>query len=248
MAAPMIDSHRIASYGQAVPGWVDVAACRLPVEPFDWAIARDGEMIDAHWQRCRAETPGLFNGETYLLRDLRIEDGALSASMFRTDFKSLLYWRSLGSPLPAREAFGAALLRSAEGHVLLGRQGPGQLHSGLIYPPSGVLCDADINGAGETDIDASAARELHEETGLGPSALQRMPGYRIAITGAEVAIAIEWRSALPAVELRQRILDFIAREEAPELDDVVIVTSIDAIDAEVMPAHARLLLQSVLSA
>lgn len=243
MAGPTTDSHI-----EPADGCVQVAECCLPIEAWDWPIARDGAMIDAYWQRCRAETPALFNGETYLLRELNIEDGRLSASMFRTDFRSMLYWRSLGSPPPAREAFGAALLRSAEGHVLLGRQGPGQLHSGQVYPPGGVLCDADINSRGAIDIDASTARELHEETGLVTGEMQRVPGYRIAITGAEVAIATEWRSALAAAELRRDILNFIAREPAPELDDVVIVSSLDAIDAQVMPAHARLLLHSVLSA
>lgn len=226
---------------------VRLARCCLDLdEAWHWPLAGDADAVEATWQRRVAATPALFNGETYLACDVTLDGDALCARMFRTDFKRLLYWRAQGSPPPVREVFGAALLRSAEGHVLLGRQGPGHLHSGMVYPPSGVLCDEDLHGAA-IDIDASAVRELREETGLDADTLQRTPGYLVALTGAEVAIAVEWRSPSPAELLRRRIRDFIAHEAAPELDDVIIVTSSADIDAKTMPDHAQLLLHSVLS-
>src|SRR6202040_1822717 len=55
--------------------------------------------------------------------------------------------------------------------------------------------------------DASIARELEEETGLGPAELKRRRGYIVTFAGALVSIAIEWQSALPADALRQPLLD-----------------------------------------
>ena len=78
-----------------------------------------------------------------------------SGTFFKTDFETFLYWRDLprGDADRAR-SFGASLIRSAEGYLLLGRQGPGQLNSGRVYPPSGLIDDDDVRD-GAIDIDAS---------------------------------------------------------------------------------------------
>jgi 8-oxo-dGTP pyrophosphatase MutT (NUDIX family) len=226
-----------------------IAECRLQIEPWQWPLAtRHRADIARDWQRRRAACPALFDGAVYLFSTYAIDDAALSGTLFKTDFKTLLYWRSLPFAISdvVREASGASLIRSAEGYLLMGRQGPGQLNSGRIYPPSGVIDNDDVVGTA-IDIDASIARELAEETGLTTNDLHRVPGYCVAIVDQHLTIGIEWRSSLPAEELRQRILQFIASQAAPELEDVVIVRPDTWRAIEEMPPHARVFAGAILS-
>jgi len=229
---------------------VRLAHCQLNVVPWDWRFAiENASQIEAHWQKRCAVLPSLFNGTTYLLREHTVASDRLTGTLFQTDFKTLLYWRA--NPTTAhdgvREAFGTSLIRSAEGHVLLGQQGPGQVTSGLIYQPGGIF-DSDDVAENSIDIEASVERELLEETGLGAGDFARVPGFLVARAGIKVAVGIEWRSTLRADDLRGRILDFLARQAEPELADIVIATQPGDIDDALMPLHARLLLDSVLSA
>ncbi len=57
-----------------------------------------------------------------------------------------------------------------------------------------------------------------------------------------VSIAAEYRSALPAEELRAAINEHIAAEPDPELDEMVIVRSARDLDGLGMPAYASVLL------
>lgn len=231
------------------PRCLRLASCSFSVA--DWAWPWAGKRADAiaqDWARRRALLPQLFEGPVYLLREPAIDDAALAGTLFRTDFSAFLYWRDhRAEEKGVREVFGASLIRSAEGHVLLGRQGPGQLNSGRVYPPSGLI-DGDDLRDGVIDIDASIARELGEETGLGPGVLERVPGYIAAISDWQIAVGVEWHSRLPAEALRQRILDYIEAEVDPELDDIVIVRHRADIDAHSMPPHAQVLLRTLLPA
>ena len=231
------------------PRCVRLASCSFPVA--DWAWPWGAERADAiahDWARRLALVPQLFDGTVYLLRERAIAGAALTGTVFKTDFKTFLYWRDhRAEGAGVFEVFGTSLIRSAEGHILLGRQGPGQLNSGRVYPPSGLLDGDDLCGAA-IDIDASIARELAEETGLTPGSLERVPGYIAAVNGWQVAVAIEWRSPLAAEALRQRILGFIEAEAQPELDDIVIVRRRSDIDARTMPGHAQALLRTLLPA
>lgn len=215
--------------------------CTLRITDWRWPLAaRHGEEIARNWHRLRESNPGYFNGTVYLSHDYAIEDGHLVGTVFRTDFQTMLYWRSLpfAESDTVREVFGASLIRSAEGYLLFGRQAPGQLNSGLIYPPSGVIDLDDVVGDA-IDIDRNIARELREETGLSPAELQRTPGYIAAIVGRPVAIGIEWRSSLHALELRERIIEFLQSQPAPELDEIVIVRNeAEAADERIPGTHA----------
>jgi 8-oxo-dGTP pyrophosphatase MutT (NUDIX family) len=227
-----------------------VSQCTLDIQEWTWPLAeRDQSAIAEKWRAVRAANPRYFNGTIYLLKDCATAEGRLSARLFRTDFASMLYWRELPSAGSdsVRDVFGASLIRSAEGHLLFGRQSPGQLNSGRIYPPSGLIDANDVVGK-TIDIDASIARELHEETGLSAADFERVPGYLVAVVGIHVAIGIEWRSLLPAIELRRRMLDHIAREEEPELDDIVIVSDVANQAVSQMAPHARVFARELLAA
>lgn len=228
---------------------VRIGRCSLRVGPGPWSFAEHHRAeIAAHWQRAVAERPRLFDGTVYLLREGALEGETFRATFVPADFKSFLYWRDGGyADASVRDGFGSAVIRSAEGHVLFGRQGSGNVNAGLAYPPGGFIDASDVSG-GEIDIEGSIARELVEETGLDPSDLARSPGYLLTRAGPLVSIGIEWVSRLPAEALRARILAHLKHQAAPELADIVIVRSHREIDADTMPRHARALLRLLLGA
>ena len=220
-----------------------ISRCRLAVGSAHWAYATKHKAeIETNWTKARVARPKLFNGTVYLLSEYELQAGTLSGTLLRTDFKSFLYWREQGYPeCGLRDAFGAAVLRSREGHVLLGLQSEGHLNSGLAYPPSGMIDQDDVRD-GMIDIDASIVRELEEETGLRPADFERAPGYLLTVLHPYLAIAIEWRSELPAEVLREKILTHVCREAEPELADVVIVrTAVDIGRVPLQPYAERLL-------
>jgi 8-oxo-dGTP pyrophosphatase MutT (NUDIX family) len=195
---------------------VRLATCAFRVADWAWPLVlENADDIARDWQHRQAQTPEFFNGAVYLMRDHSIDGDVLNDTFFKTDFATFLYWRERAWPptQTVREAFGASIIRSAEGHVLLGRQAPGQLNSGRVYPPSGVIDDSDVRD-GMIDLDANICRELCEETGLDAGSVLRQPGYIAALLGLKIAIGVEWRSELPAAALRERILAFRPRWSA----------------------------------
>lgn len=223
--------------------------CRLGVAEFPWQFQIEkATAIDAHWQRRQVESPTMFNGEIYLASALAVTADAqqravLEASFFRTDFKSYLYWRETGfPPTGVRDVFGSALIRSAEGHVLLGRQRPGNVNKAAAYLPGGFIDTRDVTGERVVDIDASIARELGEETGLGRADVDLQPGYLATFDGALVSIAREVVSRLPAQALRARIMAHIEQDPSSELIDAVIVHPASDLDAFGLAPYARRLL------
>ena len=228
---------------------VDVVAdCRLEVGDGCWRYAVDNaDAIAAHWRRRREETPSFFDGVVHLMSHAAIEDGRLHARLLRTDFKSYLHWRDAGFPgAGVRDGFGSAIVLSAEGHLLLGRQRAGNINSGLVYFPGGFIDARDVAADGRVDIEASIVREVVEETGLDPRQGERLAGYRICWSGPQLAIGVGWRFSEPAWLLRQRMLDHLARETASELEDIVVVASVEQLAPAAMPAYARLLLRHLL--
>ena len=229
---------------------VRTESCVLRATDWQWPLAEaHAAEIEVDWRRRHAQIPTMFNGVTYLTCSHTLDGAAFFATLFKSDFRTLLYWRARPDAAgePVREAFGASLIRSAEGYLLMGQQGPGHLNSGRIYPPGGLIDGDDVRD-GAIDIDASIARELGEETGLRVADFERVPGYLLAFTGLKIAIAIEWRSALPAAALRERILGFVRSQPEPELADIVTVAGHADIEEERMPPHARILARTVLSA
>jgi 8-oxo-dGTP pyrophosphatase MutT (NUDIX family) len=229
---------------------VRIARCALKVaaEPWPFAEQRRAE-IAMHWQRARAERPKLFDGTVYILREGALDNESFRGTFVRTDFKSFLFWRDSGyADAGVRDSFGSAVIRSAEGFVLLGRQTSGNVNAGLAYPPGGFIDARDVGDDGAIDIEASIARELVEETGLEPASLLRAPGYLLTRAGSLVSIGIEWRSRLPAEALRERILGHVRSQAVPELADILIVRSAGEIDETTTPRYAQALLRALLTA
>jgi 8-oxo-dGTP pyrophosphatase MutT (NUDIX family) len=223
---------------------VRIDRCNLSVTAGRWAFADTHRAeIDVHWERRKSDNPAFFNGALYVMTRHILTDGDLRAEFARTDFKGVLYWRETGfRDASVADAFGSALIRSAEGHVLLGRQRPGNINGGLAYLPGGFIDARDERADGLIDIEASIARELAEETGLTPSMLHRVPGFTLTFADPMLSIAVEYRSAEPAEALRAKIHDHIAAETDPELSDVVVVTSARDLVGLAVPAYATVLL------
>jgi 8-oxo-dGTP pyrophosphatase MutT (NUDIX family) len=226
-----------------------IAACHLTVTDERWAFADDNRAaIAAHWARRTADNPQFFNGIVYVMRRPVLAGDALTAACSPVPFADFLYWRETGFPDSAvHDGFGSALIRSREGHVLLGRQGAGNINAGKTYLPGGLIDDRDV-AAGRIDIEGSIAREMREETGLDPTGLQRTPGFLVTVAGPMISIAAEYRADATAEELTTRVRAFLRREASPELDDVVVLrTQADLDDAGTSP-YAVTLLRTVLPA
>jgi hypothetical protein len=227
---------------------VRVAACRLAVGGTRWRYAElHATQIARHWQEACARNPAYFNGVIQILTGHSISGGELTAAFAITDFASFIYWRNQGHPdKTVRDCFGCAILRSAEGHLLLGLQAAGNLNSGRAYCPGGFIDQADVRADGTIDIDGSVAREIGEETGLDVAHLTRTPGYTVVAAEASIAIGIEFRSHLAAEDLRAQILRHLAGETEPELADILIVRSSRDLDGVRTTAYVPLLARAIL--
>lgn len=244
------NAHGSALVGKRQSGTVRMAkvtpvrACRLRTfeRRWDWPD-RYRMAIDAHWGSARQMNPGYFDGEIFVLGPWRVDDGVFDGELVPARFREHLFWRAQGFPMDAgvSDGFGSALVRSAEGHVVLGRQGSGNLNSGLAYMPSGFIDRSDIEADGVVTIDLSVARELAEETGLGPGNLDQEPGYFIVECGAIVSIACPFRSRYTAEEIVGRISRHVAAEETPELVEAVVITGSDYARGDI-PEYTRVLL------
>jgi 8-oxo-dGTP pyrophosphatase MutT (NUDIX family) len=203
--------------------------------------------IDAHWQRRLVQSPKMFNGRIYLLAEYAQTADALNGVCAATDFKSFLFWREAGYPeAGVRDCFGSGLIRSSDGAVLLGRQTAGNMNAGLAYLPGGFIDERDVTADGRIDIDGSVARELTEETGLLPYEIAREPGYYITHSSAQLSIAVPYRSPLAAEPLRRLILERLAADSDPELDDIVIVRRSSELGSLAVPRYTALLLETLL--
>ena len=210
-----------------------------------WDYARaHGKVIEDHWQHASAANPGYFNGVIHLIDRLEIGRQHVRAELIKTDFKSFLFWRDAGFPAEGCvfDGFGSALIRSREGHILLGRQRPGNINAGLSYLPGGFIDARDAGADGVITIKSSIMREVLEETGLGLADVAIVPGFIVTRTGAQVSIAVEFRSNLSSQQLTAKIHGFLASEVDPELEAMVVVRGLGDMDGIAMAPYARLLL------
>lgn len=229
---------------------IRIESLTLAVSPGRWLYAdqyRDG--IEAHWKLATAANPSFFNGVIHVIDRIDVRENHVAARLLATEFKSFLYWRDAGFPAEGdvRDGFGSALIRSAEGHILLGRQQPGNINAGLAYLPGGFIDNRDAGSDGVVDIAASIERELREETGLGLDDLKAEPGFIVTLTGAQVSFAVAYNSELGARELAAKVQAHIAAEAEPELAEMVIVRGVEDLRGLAMPHYARVLLNSPLA-
>lgn len=212
-----------------------------------WTYAANhSEVIAAHWKMAVAANPSFFNGTVHVLKGLAFEGDHIAGTVLPTEFKNFLYWRDEGFPAEARvqDVFGSALIRSREGHVILGRQRPGNINEGQAYLPGGFIDPRDVTPQNTIDVAASVAREVAEETGLDGSVLTAATGFVVAHVPPHVSFAVPYTSRLSSAELSERIKAHIAAETDPELAEPVVLTCPADMEGRAVTHYARILLSS----
>lgn len=207
------------------------------VEAYDWAFARErADEIAAHWAAISAGKPAMFNGRVMLQHRAAIEGGVFHAGYFEADYAAFLSWRDFGLPPPAiRNGFAMAALRAADGAFLLGRMGDHTANPGKVYFAAGTPDREDARPDGTLDLAGSVTRELCEETGLTLDEISVEERWTAVIVPGRVAFMRPVGIDLPADEAREMMLARIARQDEPELSDIVIVRNLADCAAYDMP-------------
>ncbi|GAA0549517.1 8-oxo-dGTP pyrophosphatase MutT (NUDIX family) [Rhizomicrobium palustre] len=197
---------------------IKACAVRRAGECWAFAEAKKNE-IDTHWQKRLAENPKFFNGRVFIMPRGTIVDGVLRGDVVETDFSASLYWRDRDfADKSVVDCFAVALLLSADGALIYGRQAPGNVSSGLTAPPSGFLDRRDVAGDGVVDFEASAAREILEETGFDASEMARANGFLAVRQGPYLCIGVSYRLPMTA----EAFITAVAhRDRDPELEALV---------------------------
>ncbi len=230
-----------------------VGRCELLVEQRRWPFAeRNSKVIDTHWQAAVSDNPSYFNGRVFMLADGALGRQDFSGVLTAVDFREFLYWRETRSDdATLRDCFGTAVVVSADGKVMLGRQRAGNINAGRTYLPGGFIDERDVDEQGRVDIVASILRELAEETGLnvarGDVGLKREPGFYLTIIGQQVSIGVMLKSNVDAERLQNGVEAYLATDPNGELDAVVFVASEDDLGNYDVPAYARCVVRHLFS-
>ena len=127
-----------------------------------------------------------------------------------------------------------AALRSDDGAFLLGEMAHHTYNAGQIYFPAGTPDPSDVFD-GKVDLEASARRELLEETGLLASETNMAPDWTVVMTPQRIACMKLMTFPLPAERLKTRIEAFLARDPLAELARIHIVRDPYDIDETRVP-------------
>jgi hypothetical protein len=201
-----------------------VTTLDLGLQAWSWPFAEGRRAeIDAHFAIQQREKPQLWNGRVLLARNPDFSGDRFSASYFETDFASFLAWRDWGFPdASVFNGFGMGALHCSDGAFVLGEMGEHTANAGRIYFPSGTPDPDDIRD-GAVDISGSVAREVEEETGLGPADYRAGAHWDCAVSGAAIAMIRILQVDMSGEALRARILANLARQTQPELAAIHLV-------------------------
>ncbi|MCG7394254.1 NUDIX hydrolase [Microvirga sp. ACRRW] len=208
--------------------------------------------IDAHWQGLLARNPAQFNGRVLLLDKHQIvaesgEKRVLRGTFLETDYKSFSAWRDFGWPDPSiRNCFAMAALISDDGAFLLGEMSTGTSLPGRIQFPAGTPDLADVMGL-KVDLEASAFRELHEETTLSSNDVVPAAGWTLVLDGPRIACMKPMRAKGTAEEIVAKVTRGLAQQRDPELVRLHIVRDHKDLDEARIPAFMLSYLRSAFS-
>lgn len=229
---------------------VEIAELDFVLEPTPWPFSKThAASIAAHWAQLRHAKPAVYNGRVLLMgRRSLVEraDGALSlqGAFFEADYADFVAWRAFGQPGERIvNCFAMAALRSAEGAFLLGEMSPHTFNGGQIYFPAGTPDPNDVFD-GRVDLEASARRELFEETGVkaGDAAMRR--GWTVVFAAERIACMKLMTLPVAAEEAKKRIDAFLALDPSPEFSRMHIVRGPRDIDEARTPAFVAAYLRS----
>lgn len=219
--------------------------CTMSEDGWDWAL-ENADAIAAHWAEAKAANPALFNGKVLIASEVGIERSRLVSSHIETDYAALTYWRALGYPrADAFNLFGSGVVVTSDGAVLLGRMAAHTANAGFVYFPCGTP-DLDDVKDDIVDIEGSILRELEEETGLSGEHLVPSAQRWISWDGPLFCCARRLDTPLAAEEVRSICRARIAFDAKAELEDVLLVRSVDELAGLNVPAYAAALVGDVL--
>ncbi len=229
---------------------VEVAELDFVVESASWTFAeKHAARIAAHWAEARRAKPELYNGRVLLLnrRTLAGAGSKLKGAFFETSYENFIAWRAFGHPgEPVASCFSMAALRSADGAFLLGEMAPHTYNGGLIYFPAGTPDPSDVFG-GRLDLDASARRELFEETGVSAGEAAIKDGWTVVFTPQRIACMKLMTLSLSAEKAKARIEAFLALDPHSELTRMHVVRRAADIDEARTPPHVSAYLRLALA-
>jgi 8-oxo-dGTP pyrophosphatase MutT (NUDIX family) len=205
---------------------VDALDFRLTPGAWDFARQRRSE-IEAHWAQRVARQPRLFNGRVLMLGPHAVETRGdarvLTGAFIETDFADFLAWREFGfPPSGACNGFSMAALRGSDGAFLLGEMAPHTASAGAIYFPAGTPDRQDLDGD-VVDLDASARRELFEETGWRAEEADVAAGWIVVRAPGRVACMKPMRLGVSAEAAKARIEEWLATQAHPEFSRIHVV-------------------------
>ena len=218
-----------------------VSELDLRFERTRWTFAeRQATSIATHWARLTKAKPSLFNGKVLLLGQREIEtraDGGLRLKgvFFETDYADFVAWADFGHATePVDNCFSMAALRSDDGAFLLGEMAHHTYNAGHIYFSAGTP-DPDDVFVDRVDLEASARRELFEETGLVAGEANIAPGWTLAITPQRIACMKLMTLPLAGARLKARVEAYLARDPLAEFARMHIVRGPEDIDEARVP-------------
>jgi hypothetical protein len=214
--------------------------CSIRRDAPRWSFAAEEDpAIRRHWALRSAENPKFFNGRVHIMTSGALRRGRLEGSLAETDFAASLYWRESGfKDRTVVDCFGSAIFVASDGALVYGQQTPGNINSGLIYPPGGFLDERDIGASGAVDIDGSVAREVMEEMGLDASTLRRDDGYLVTRDGPLLSVGLVFRLPMPGQVFRALVGERLANDTAQELETMVTLRSAADVARHAMPGYA----------
>jgi 8-oxo-dGTP pyrophosphatase MutT (NUDIX family) len=226
----------------------------LAFEERPWAFEIDrAAEIGAHWRRLTADNPALFNGRVLLLRGRGVTTAADGRRVFRgaffgTDYSAFSAFRGFGSPdADVRNGFAMSAVRTADGAYLVGEMAAHTAIAGQVQFPAGTPDLSDISGA-HVDLDASAMRELQEETGITPDQVTVLPGWTLVTAGPRIAFMKEMRIAATAAAVVEQVSGFLRSEANPEFSRVFSVSRAGDLVGVNVPSFMRAYLEAKWSA
>jgi len=229
---------------------VEVAELDFDLEPAPWPFAKThAESIAAHWAELRKAKPAIYNGRVLLMgrRELHQgDDGSLRlrGSFFEAGYADYVAWRAFGHPGERVDnCFSMAALRGADGAFLLGEMAPHTMNGGQIYFPAGTPDPHDVFD-GKVDLDASARRELLEETGVNAEIAEIRRGWTVIFAAQRIACMKLMTLPVDAEAAKMRIDAFLALDPHAELSRMHIVRAPDDIDEERTPDFVAAYLRS----
>lgn len=228
-------------------GDVDRFDCHVAEQSWPWAD-KNTDKIAAHWQTAITEKPDMFDGKVLIATEVAVEGSRLAAELTVVRYAALNFWVSSGFPYAgAFNLFGAGLVVTKDGAVLLGEMAGHTANAEISYFPCGTPDPDDVVGD-MLDVEGSILRELEEETGLGAAHLRPAAQRWIAWDGALFCCARRYDTDLTAEEAERLAAAHLAAQKRPELARVHFIRRMDDFLTLNAPAYVSALLEQVLPA